>query len=134
MVLYGIIIILIILVIWLATTSYVPLAIYSYLRLPSAMTPPGMTKWEFSTSEAAAYYATMLQLKFSPQQNTSRLAFSPPPMAPTTVVQPVATVVAPSVETKPVAPAVATPAVVTPAPAVEKFRSNLAHLFGAERA
>ena len=140
MFLVGLVILLLILVIWLGSTSYGPMSIVNYVRdlfvrrhpqLEDAIRRSGLSSWQLATMHAKRQHAQQLLIEseeMERQAGSARMSApvpSVPVPAPMSVPAPSPVVPAPSAP----APSATTPAP-APSPVVEKFRTNLAHMQG----
>lgn len=138
MLLVAVLILLLVLVIWFGSTSYTPKVIIAYTAITFGSTNPrletelrstGLSKWQFVNAEVKREYvnalmfdlmATDIQIQKHRRQSELSLTASAMP----TLVGPTPTLIS---APKPVPAPVETS---EPAPVVEKFRTNLAHMHG----
>lgn len=133
----GLVIVLLILVIWLASTSYLPYVFINYVAMDShpGLQVMGMSRWQIAQMRAKAGFIMKLAYDQKTEmgvmvKNTPVLATAVAAVAGTTAVEAATPQNVPTVP----APTPAAAAAAIPTPVVEKFSTNLAHRFGAMHA
>ena len=133
MFLVALIVVLLILVIWFGSTSYAPKALLGYFylsfmpkhpQMQSEIDRSGASLWQIATIGAKKGFAEQINMELEELRISKSLA--PKTNVTTATVQPAVTTA--------VATAPAGSANAAPTPVVEKFRTNMAYMYGSEHA
>lgn len=140
MFLVALIVVLLILVVWFGSTSYAPKALLAYFylsfmplpQMQSAIDSSTVSLWQIALNGSKKEFVEKITMELADLKavSTSAQPANVQPVAPAVTVPPVAPSPVPSPAP---APTVGT-ANATPTPVVEKFRTNMAHMYGSEHA